>query len=64
MNDGKPAGWLARLGAGLKKSSGAIAGGLTRIFTHKRIDAATIDELEDLLITADLGPATAAKLAG
>jgi fused signal recognition particle receptor len=59
----KPAGWLARLGAGLKKSSGAITGGLTRIFTHKRIDGATIDELEDLLITADLGPATAAKLA-
>ena len=63
MSDGKPAGWLARLGAGLKKSSGAIAGGLTRIFTHKRIDGATIDELEDLLITSDLGPATAAKLA-
>jgi fused signal recognition particle receptor len=59
----KPAGWLARLGTGLRKSSGAITGGLTRIFTHRRIDAATIDELEDLLITADLGPATAAKLA-
>jgi fused signal recognition particle receptor len=63
VSDGKPAGWLARLGAGLKNSSGAITGGLTRIFTHRRIDADTIDELEDLLITADLGPATAAKLA-
>jgi fused signal recognition particle receptor len=63
VNADKPAGWLARLGGGLRKSSGAIAGGLTRIFTHRRIDAATIDELEDLLITADLGPATAAKLA-
>jgi fused signal recognition particle receptor len=63
VSDGKPAGWLARLGAGLKNSSGAITGGLTRIFTHRRIDADTIEKLEDLLITADLGPATAAKLA-
>jgi fused signal recognition particle receptor len=63
VSEGKPAGWLARLGTGLRKSSGAITGGLTRIFTHRRIDAATIDELEDLLITADLGPTTAAKLA-
>ncbi len=63
MSDEAPKGWLARLGAGLKKSSAAITGGLTRIFTHKKVDAATIDELEELLITADLGPATAAKLA-
>lgn len=63
MSEEKPRGWLARLGAGLKKSSTAIAGGLTRIFTHRRVDGAMIDELEDLLITADIGPATAAKLA-
>lgn len=62
MNGEKPSGWLARLGAGLRKSSNALKDGLTRIFTHQRVDAATLDKLEDLLITADLGPATAARL--
>lgn len=63
MSEESPRGWLARLGAGLRKSSTAITGGLARIFTHRKVDAATIDELEELLITSDLGPATAAKLA-
>ncbi len=56
-------GWIGRLRAGLKLSSTAFAGGLAAIFSRRKVDDATIGELEDLLITADLGPATAAKLA-
>ncbi|MEK9839331.1 MAG: signal recognition particle receptor subunit alpha, partial [Ilumatobacter sp.] len=38
--------------------------GLSDIFSGKRVEAATLAELEDLLITADMGPVTAARLAG
>ncbi len=60
--DGKKKGWLARLGAGLKRSSTKLTGGIGSIFKGKRVDAATLGELEDLLILSDMGPATAAKL--
>ena len=55
-------GWFARLKAGLSKSSGKIATGLSML-TGRTLDDALIEEIEELLITADLGPAPAAKLA-
>lgn len=55
-------GWLSRLTGGLSKSSGKIGGGLGDLFSKKKPDAETLEELEDLLISADLGPATAARL--
>jgi fused signal recognition particle receptor len=57
-------GWLARLKAGLKRSSARISDGIAGIFRAGRLDDASIEALEELLITADLGPATAARLAG
>ncbi len=56
-------GWFARLKSGLAKSSAKLSDGLTAIFTRRKLDAAALEELEDLLITADLGVATAARLA-
>ena len=56
-------GWLAKLGLGLKKSSQKISGGISDIFTKKRIDAETLAELEDLLISADMGVKASAKIA-
>lgn len=47
--------FFARLGLGLKKSSDKISGGLSGIFTKKKVDAQTLEELEELLISADLG---------
>lgn len=55
-------GWFARLKSGLSLSSGKLAGGIADIFTKRKLDQSALDELEELLITADLGPATAAKL--
>ena len=55
-------GWLSRLRDGLNRSSSKIADGITGIFTKRRLDDAALEELEELLIAADLGPATAAKL--
>src|SRR5215475_2665115 len=55
-------GWLGRLAAGLKRTSSRLSEGIAGIFTKRRLDKETLGELEDLLIGADLGPATAAKL--
>lgn len=51
-----------KLGLGLKKTSSAITGGISDIFTKKKLDSATIEELEELLITADFGVTTAAEI--
>jgi fused signal recognition particle receptor len=48
-------GWLARLRDGLSKSSRSLSTGITDIFTKRKLDAATLQELEDVLIGADLG---------
>ena len=61
MND-KPSGWLGRLRAGLDKSSNRLAGGIGSIFSERKLDSTTLADLEDLLITADLGVETAARL--
>ena len=56
-------GWFERLKAGLGKTSTRITGGIGDLFTGtRRLDDETLEELEDLLITADIGVSTAAKL--
>ena len=54
--------WFSRLKQGLKKSSSALTEGITGIFTKKRLDASTLEELEDLLIMSDLGVAVSARV--
>lgn len=54
--------WLSRLRNGLGKSSNRLVDGISSIFSDKPIDAETLEELEDLLISADLGVDTAKKL--
>jgi fused signal recognition particle receptor len=48
-------GWFSRLRAGLSKSSAALTDGINQIFTRRRLDAAALDELEELLIASDMG---------
>lgn len=55
-------GWFDRLKAGLSKSSAKIAEGLTGVFTKRKLDLASLQELEDALIEADMGPKAAAEL--
>ena len=56
--------WFQRLKQGLTKSSSRLTEGLAAILVKRKLDQDTLDEIEELLIAADLGPATAAKLAG
>ena len=55
-------GWLSRLTGGLSKSTNKITQGLTDLVTKKKLDQDTLDNLEELLIEADLGPKTAMKV--
>ena len=58
----EPRGWLSRLKDGLSKSSKTITGSITAIFTKRKLDAATLGELEDVLIQADLGLAVSERI--
>ena len=55
-------GWFGRLTTGLTKSSGRLSAGIGAILTKRKLDDAALGELEELLITADLGVETAARL--
>jgi fused signal recognition particle receptor len=54
--------WIQRLRAGLSRSSTTIARGVADIFTKRKLDAASLDDLEDVLIQADLGLAAASRI--
>lgn len=56
-NTPKKKGWFSRLKDGLKRSTTALSGGISDIFVKRKLDATTIEELEDLLIMSDLGVA-------
>ena len=62
MTEEKPPGWLGRLTSGLSRSAGALGGGVTRLLGGGKLDAETLQELEDLLVASDLGVAVAARL--
>lgn len=58
-------GWFEKLKAGLGKTSGRLTNSIGALFTGKRrLDDDTLEELEEVLITSDIGVATAAKLTG
>tara|TARA_B100000287_G_C20671306_1_gene793465 strand:- start:5 stop:916 length:912 start_codon:yes stop_codon:yes gene_type:complete len=48
-------GWLKKLTSGLSKSSEKITDGIKKVIKGKKIDEATLNELEELLISSDLG---------
>jgi fused signal recognition particle receptor len=66
MSDDRPQGrgnWWQRLSQGLKRTSTSIGTSIADLVTKRRLDAAAIEELEEILIRADLGLATAARIA-
>ncbi|MCW5731612.1 MAG: signal recognition particle-docking protein FtsY [Alphaproteobacteria bacterium] len=62
MKDASQGGWLQRLKSGLKRSASALADGISGIFTKRRLDDAALEELEELLIGADLGIGVAGEV--
>ncbi len=54
--------WFQRLKAGLFRTSSQLTGQISALFTKRKLDDETLEELEDLLIQADLGVETALRV--
>ncbi len=54
--------WLRKLGLGLQKSSNKLSSGISGIFNNHKLSADTLDELEELLISADMGVKASAAI--
>jgi fused signal recognition particle receptor len=54
--------WHKKLIGGLKRTSEKLGENISGIVTKSKLDAATLDEIEEALIISDLGPATAAAV--
>ncbi len=55
-------GWFQRLRQGLTKTSSRLTEGITGVFIKRKLDDETLEELEDLLIQADLGIDVASRV--
>ena len=54
--------WFQRLRDGLSRSSRELTGGIAGIFTKRKLDEETLEELEEVLLRADLGMETAIRV--
>ncbi len=54
--------WWQRLTGGLKRTSSALGGAISDLVAKRKLDAATIAEIKDVLIRADLGLDTADRI--
>jgi fused signal recognition particle receptor len=55
-------GWFGRLRAGLSRSSARLNEGINAIFNRRRLDDAALEELEELLISSDMGIGVAGEV--
>jgi fused signal recognition particle receptor len=54
--------WWQRLTEGMRRTSSNLGESVTSLFTKRKLDAATLEELEDALVQADLGVETAMRI--
>jgi fused signal recognition particle receptor len=54
--------WIERLRQGLARTSQQLSSQITSLFTKRKLDEETLQDLEDLLIQADLGVETALRI--
>ena len=55
-------GWFARLKAGLSRSTAKLTGSVVSLLHKRRLDEEALEELEETLITADLGVAASRRI--
>ena len=67
MNDTTPENtklsWWRRLSGGLKRTSGSLGSAVADLVTKRKLDRAMLDDIEDVLLRADLGTEVAARIA-
>jgi fused signal recognition particle receptor len=56
--------WFQKLKLGLSQTSSQLSSRISSLFTKRKLDEDTLDELEDLLIQSDLGVETAMRITG
>jgi fused signal recognition particle receptor len=61
MSDEKKS-WWQRLTGGLKRTSSSIGSAITDLVAKRKLDGAMLDEIEEVLIRADLGVDVAGKI--
>ncbi|MCI5074968.1 signal recognition particle-docking protein FtsY [Oricola sp.] len=54
--------WISRLTSGLSRSSRQLSDNIAGVFTKRKLDDDTLEELEDILLQADLGVETAMRI--
>jgi fused signal recognition particle receptor len=59
---GERRGWLGRLRAGMARSSSRLTQGINTIFLRRRLDDEALLELEELLISSDMGVGVAGEV--
>lgn len=62
IRETKKMSWFERLKHGLSRSSRQLGDSISSIFTKRKLDEATLQDLEDVLIQADLGLETAIRI--
>src|ERR1700749_3603980 len=55
--------WWQRLTSGLKRTSGALGTAVADLVTKRKLDRAMLEDIEDVLLRADLGTQVAARIA-
>jgi fused signal recognition particle receptor len=55
--------WWRRLSSGLKRTSASIGTAVADLVTKRKLDRAMLDDIEDVLLRADLGSEVAARVA-
>jgi fused signal recognition particle receptor len=55
--------WWRRLSGGLKRTSSALGTAVADLVTKRKLDSAMLEDIEDVLLRADLGTEVAARIA-
>ncbi|CAN5151519.1 signal recognition particle-docking protein FtsY [soil metagenome] len=55
--------WWKRLSAGLKRTSSSLGSAVADLVTKRKLDRAMLEDIEDVLLRADLGTEVAARIA-
>jgi fused signal recognition particle receptor len=67
MNDSTPdkskLSWWRRLSSGLKRTSSSLSSAVADLVTKRKLDRAMLDDIEDVLLRADLGTEVASRIA-
>src|ERR1700753_2894575 len=54
--------WWRRLSAGLKRTSSSLGSAVADLVTKRKLDRAMLDDIEDVLLRADLGTEVASRI--